>query len=312
MKIKDGYVTNLINDTYIKNHINSNYVKSIIDKNYIKDNIINESWYQDVNICNGEELLKKYSLCHMKLNDLSMVVKYTKRSNNITTVSKIANIKYKDIDYFECFNNIVFHYRHYSGLLFNNNEHDNHLMLNNTNQYISYVEHNPSIPTNQAAIVWLYNFSFEVIKKDVDINSTLWESSDGTSYVKILYNNSGIVYKFNENENDVIINTTTLLNKKTTLLLRLMFSFTNFISVIIFLDGNNINESGSINAKTIFNNTFKQCYLGNNVKEGSNESFNGKMYDFSYLFGVKDNHFHDISESDSLKIHQCYKYIHNI
>ena len=312
LKIKDGYVTNLINETYIKNHINPSYVKSIIDKNYIKDNIINESWYQDVNIFNGEELLKKYSLCHMKLNDLSMVVKYTNRSNNITTVSKIGNIKYKDIDYFECFNNIVFHYRHYSGLLFNNNEHDNHIMFDNTNQYVSYVEHYPSIPNNQSAIVCLYNFTFEVIKKPVDINSTLWESSDGKSYIKILYNNSGIVYKFNENENEVIINTINLLNKKTTLSIRLMYTFTNFITVIIFLDGNKINESGSLNAKTVFNNTFKECYLGNNVKEGSNQSFYGKMYDFSYLFGVKDNNFHDISESDCLKIHQYYKYIHNI
>ena len=87
-------------------------------------------------IFNGEKLLKKYSLCHMKLNELSMVIKNTNRGNNITTVSKIGNIKYKDINYFECFNNIVFHYRHYTGLLFNNNEHDNHIVFNNTNQYI--------------------------------------------------------------------------------------------------------------------------------------------------------------------------------
>ena len=146
----------------------------------------------------------------------------------------------------------------------------------------------------------------------MDINSALWESSDGKSYIKILYNNSGIVYEFNENENEVIINTTNLLSKKTTLAIKLMYSFTSFINVIMFLDGNKSDESLSINAKTIFNNTFKDCYLENNVKEGSNQSFNGKIYNFSYLFGVKDNHFYDINESHCLKIHQYYKYIHEI
>ena len=62
----------------------------------------------------------------------------------------------------------------------------------------------------------------------------------------------------------------------------------------------------------MFNTTFQECYLGNNVKEGSNQCFHGKMYDFSYLFGVYVNFGHDIKESDALKIHQYYKYIHNI
>ena len=104
-------------------------------------------------------------------------------------------------------NNIVSHYRHYSGVLFNDNTHDNHIVFNNTNQYISYVEHYPSIPSNHAAMASMFNFVFEVVKKSVDINSTLWESSDGRSYFKILYNNSGIVYRFNENEGESIINT---------------------------------------------------------------------------------------------------------
>ena len=95
LRVKPGYVESVVNETYIKNHIKSNYVKSIIDKAYIKDSIINELWYQDINIFNGEELLKKYSICRMKLNDLSMVVKNTNRSNNVTTISKIGNNKWK-------------------------------------------------------------------------------------------------------------------------------------------------------------------------------------------------------------------------
>ena len=200
LKIKDGYISSIVDGTYIKNHINSNYVKSIINKDYIKDNIINQSWYRDANIFNGVELLKIYSLCSMKLNDLSMVVKNTNRSNNVTTISTIGKIKYKDIDYFECFNNIVFYYRHYTGLLFNDNTHDNHIVFNTANQYICYVEHCPKMPTNQLDIVCMFNFVFEFEKKSVDINSTLWDSSDGKSYIKILYNNSGIIYRFNENE----------------------------------------------------------------------------------------------------------------
>ena len=199
--VKNGYVASIVDETYIKNHINSNYVKSVIDKGYIKDSIINEPWYRDVNILNGEELLKHYSICRMKLNDLSMVVKSTNRSN-VTTIPTIGHITYKDIDYFECFNNIVFHYRHYTGLLFNNNTHthNNHIVFNNTNQYTSYVEYYLQKPTYHASIVCMFNFVFEVVKKSVDINGTSCESSDGNSYIKILYNNSGIIYRINENE----------------------------------------------------------------------------------------------------------------
>ena len=302
----------VIDENYIKNHINQSYVKSIINKDYIKDNIINEGWYRDINIFNGEELLKKYSLCSMKLNDLSMVVKNTNRSNNVTTISKIGNMKYRDIDYFECFNNIVFHYRHYTGLLFNDNTHDNYIVFNNTNQYISYVEHYPKIPTNHSSMICMFNFVFEIEKKNIDINSTLWESSDGKSYIKILYNNSGVVYRLNENESEIIVKTSSLLNKTASLSIRLLYSFTSFVYIIIYLYCNKIDEQPTLNGKTILNDTFKQCYLGNNVKEGSNQSFNGKYFDFSLLFGVYNNLFHNISESDALKINQYYKYIHEI
>ena len=230
-------------------------------------------------------------MCSMKLNDFSMVVKNTNRSNNVTTISKIGNMKYKDIDYFECFNNIVFHYRHYTGLLCNDNTHDNHIIVNNTNQYISDVEYYPKIPTIHSAIVCMFNFVFEVEKMSVDINSTLWKSSDGKSYIKILFNNSGVIYRFNENEGEIIVNTSSLLNNKTTLSIRLLYSFTGLFSVIIYLNGNKIDEQTTFNSKTILNDTYKECYLGNNVKEGPNQSFNGKLYKFSLLIGVYDGFF---------------------
>ena len=202
-----------IDENYIKNHIYQTYVKSIINKDYIKDNIINEAWYQDVNIFNGEEV-KKYSLCSMKLNELSMVVKNTNRSNNVTTISKIGNMKYRDIDYFEFFNYSIFHYHHYTGLLYNDNTHNNYTVFNNTNQYISYVEHYSKIPTNHASMVCMFNCVFEIEKKNIDINSTLWKSSDGKSYIKILYNIMGVIYRLNEKKSEIIVNTTCLLPEK--------------------------------------------------------------------------------------------------
>ena len=210
---KERLELNYSNDS--KNHINANYVKSIIDKNYIKDSIINESWYRDNNIFTGEELLKKYSFCWINLNALSMVIKNANKSNNVTMISKIGNNRHKDIDYFECFNNIAFNFRHYSGLLIKNIVFDNYMQFNNTNQYISYTEHYPKIPSSRSHIVYLFNFVFQVEKKS--INSTLWESNNGKSYIKILFNHSGIIYKLDENSSEFIINTSSLLDKKSIL-----------------------------------------------------------------------------------------------
>ena len=160
LKIKDGYVANLINDTYIKNHVNSSYVKSIIDKNYIKDNIINESWYQDNYKYIGESILRRCAICCINLEDLSMVVKNT-NSSNVTTISKIANYRYKDKDYFECYNNPIFEFRHYTTLLFNNIVFGNYIKFKNTNQYITFTEYYKYEAINR----FVLNFIFEVENK---------------------------------------------------------------------------------------------------------------------------------------------------
>ena len=91
-----------------------------------------------------------------------------------------------------------------------------------------------------------------------------------------------------------------------------MLTFTNTLSVIVYLNNSKIDTNGSFNTKTIFDDSFHECYLGNNIKQGSNERFNGHLYNFSLLFGIDYNTHHDISESDAFKIHQYYNYIHNI
>ena len=42
----------------------------------------------------------------------------------------------------------------------------------------------------------MFNFVIELIKKNIDINSTLFISQDELQYIKLLYNNQGIVFKF--------------------------------------------------------------------------------------------------------------------
>ena len=103
-----------------------------------------------------------------------MVVKNTNKNNNITTITELGNCKYKYIDSFECFNNSVFNFQHYSGLLINNIIFDNYLQFSNTNQYISYVEHYPVIPPNNSYIFLCLILYFKS-KKTININSILWE-----------------------------------------------------------------------------------------------------------------------------------------
>ena len=147
----------------------------------------------------------------MNLEDLSMIVKNTD-SSNISTISKIAKYRYKDKAYFECFNNPIFTFRHYTTLLNNNIVPNKYIKFNNTNQYITYTEFYSLVTSIN---YYAFNFIFKVEKKQVDINSTLWDSHNGKSYINFLYNNQGIIYKINENVNENIINITSrFLDKK--------------------------------------------------------------------------------------------------
>ena len=91
-----------------------------------------------------------------------------------------------------------------------------------------------------------------------------------------------------------------------------MLPFTNTLTVIVYLNNSKIDSDGSFNCKTIFNDFFHECYLGNNLKQGSTESFNGRLYNFSLLFIVDDNYGDSINETYTFKIHQYYNHIHNI
>ena len=145
---------------------------------------------------------------------------------------------------------------------------------------------------------------FKLRKKSVDINSTLWQSNDGKSYVKILYNNSGVIDKLNELGNEIIINTDSLLHRKSILSIHCMVTFINSIIVVVYLNDNVISRGRLFNQTSIFTNSFHECYLGNNLSQGSIESFNGRFYDFMLLYGIE--------ETDAYYLHQYYKYIHNI
>ena len=299
LKIKDGYVTNLINDTYIKNHINSSYIKSIIDKNYIKDNILNESWYKDNYKYIGKSILRRCAFCWINLEDLSMIVKNTD-SSNVTTISKIANYRYKDKDYFECYSNPIFEFRHYTTLLFNNIVFGNYIKFNNTNQYITFTE----FYTLQTINHYVFNFIFKVEKQTIDINSTLFESNNGKTYIKILYNNQGIIYKINELENEKIVNTSSsLLDKKFNLMIYCQKHLFNMLIVKVYLNGILISEIVNKNTVyTMFTETFHQSYLANN--QAQTQALNGNLYDFSLLY--------NITENEAYNLHKYYNYIHNI
>ena len=224
----------------------------------------------------GESILRRCAFCWMNLEELSMIVKNTDNSN-IATISKIANYRYKDIDYFEFFNNPIYNFRHYTTLLINNIVFGNYKKFNNTNQYITYTEFYPVYTYLRK---YLFNFIFEVEKNSVDLNSTLWECNNGKSYIKILYNNQGIIYKINENANEKIINlTSSLLNRKSNLMIYCLYTLLlSNIIVKVYLDGILLSEINDNNPKTIFTESFHQSYIGNN--QTKTEPFKWKILRF--------------------------------
>ena len=195
------------------------YIPSIVNKTYIKNKIINESWYKDNHKYFGECMLKACSLCYWNLDDLSCIDKTISSS---VFINKFQNYKYKhnDFYYFTTQNNAKFHYKHYSLLLFPDVVTDNYIEFNNTNQNIKYIDiFNKT--SNLTSI--MFNIVIEPEKKTIDINSTLF-TVENDNYIKILYNNQGIVFKFGcmyENtsttineHNEIIVPTTESLLRK--------------------------------------------------------------------------------------------------
>ena len=287
------------------------YVPSIVTSDYIKNKVINESYFKDILKFQGPCILKRCALCYWNLDDESSVDETI--STNVI-INKFQNQKYKfnDFYYFTCENNPSYHYKHYSFAIFPEVMTDNYIHFNNTNQKIKYTDiFNRYQNLNSIAS----NFVIEPEKKTVDINSTLLQAGND-NYIKILYNNQGIVFKFGkmiENyltssstfPNEIIVSITTILNKKHVI----TFFYNTTGNVIIILNSqvvynqNNIvlfiEEPGKDNLTTY---KYHDFYLANN--NSNSQSFNGKLYDYSML--------QNISESETFNLHEYYKYIHNI
>ena len=136
-------------------------------------------------------------------------------------INKFQNYKYKHNDcyYFTTENNPTFHYKHYSFLIIPEVVTDTYIHFNNTNQIIKYTD---IFNKNTELESFMFNFVVEPDKKTIDSNSTLLQSGSD-NYVKILYNNQGIIIKIGDmyesypsvHINEIIIPTTdTLLSKK--------------------------------------------------------------------------------------------------
>ena len=259
----------------------------------------------------GPCILKRCSLCYWDLNNVSHVNK-TIGINNVI-INKFENEKHLFSDnyyYFVTENNPSFHYKHYSFEIFTDVINDNYIYFNNTDQKLKYTD----IFNKKENLTSLaFNFVFEAEKKVVDINSTLMESDN--NYIKLLYNNQAIIFKFGSMIDNVTTNQTfpneiivslssSLLNKKN--ILTFYYGFTNILIILnsqIVYENNDIFlfviEAGKDNLLT---HKYHNFYLGNN--SNNSQSFNGKFFNYSML--------QNITREESINIHEYYKYIHNI
>ena len=289
------------------------YVPSIITKDYIKDKIVNETYYKDMLKFQAPCILRRCGLCYCDLNTVSDVDK-TINTNDVT-INKFHNQKHKfnDYFYFTTENNPTYHYKHYSFAIFPEVINDNYIYFNNTNQKIKYTD----IFNNRLNLSSLvFNFVIEPEKKNIDINSTLIEC-ENDNYIKILYNNQGIIFKFGymlENYihnpihlDEVIVSLPkTLINKKNVLT---FFYDLNNTHILIILNNEIIYDNKIIflfviehNKDNLLTHKYHDFYLCNNSDD--TQSFNGKFYNYSML--------QNITEEETRYLHQYYKYIHNI
>ena len=302
LKIKDGYMNSVI--------------KEVITTDYIKNKVINESYFKDMLKFQGPVILNRGGLCYWNLNNESHVDKTI--GTNSVIINKFQNEKhlFSDYYYFITQNNPTYHYKHYSFEIFPEVINDNYIYFNNTTQKIKYTDiFNKS--KNLKSI--MFNFVIEPEKKSIDINSTIMEC-EIHNYIKIIYNNQGIAFKFGlmyEDlvttlipHNEIIVPTTESLLRKN--VITFYYSVTPkrlniIVNGSIIYDKNNIFIGGSdvtagINTSLFGTHKYHDFYLGNN--SDNSQSYNGKMYDFSML--------QDISQEEAINLHEYYKYIHNI
>ena len=298
LKVKDSYITNVITSDYIKNKVQ------------------NESYFKDLLKFQGPAILKRCALCWWDLD----CVADTDKSIAINTVSieKLHNQQHKfdDFYYFVTENNPTYYYKHYSMAIFNTVINDNYIHFNNTHQRIKYTD---IFYKSKSLKSIMFNFVIEPEKKIIDINSTLMQS-EIYNYIKILYNNQGIVFKFglmyedypttSIPYNEIIVPTTESLLRKNVITFYYSVSPKRLYIIVngsIIYDKNNVIIGGSdvtagINTSLFGTYKYHDFYIGNN--SDYTESYNGKMYDYSML--------QNISEQEALNLHEYYKYIHNI
>ena len=287
--------------------VKDTYLPSIITSDYIKDRIINESYFKDMLKFQGPCILKRTSLCWWDLDkecddDKTIGV-------NSVIINKFQNQKnlFNDFYYFTTQNNPTYHYKHYSFEIFPEVITDNYIFFNNTNQRIKYTDiFNKRVDLSSI----MFNFVVEPQKKTVDINSTLWEC-ENDNYIKILYNNQGLVVRFDFMKkimpnviNEIVAPTTeSLLRKNVISVYCGDINSTNWEKIIIDVNSNKIYEDTmTVDTDMIKNHQYHHFYIGNN--NDNSQSFNGKIYNYSML--------QNITESEAINLHEYYKYIHNI
>ena len=291
--------------------VKDTYVPSVVTTDYIKNKVVNESYYKDMLKFQGPAILTRCALCYWNLNNESDVDKTI--GTNSVKINKFHNQKHKfnDFYYFTTEKQPDYNYKHYSFAIFNYINNDNYIYFNNTDQRINFVD--SFLKKNQIFSI-AFNFIITPVKKTVDINSTLFQT--GTDdYIKILYNNQGIIFRFGDMYNErseyvlesIIPTPTTLLNRKN--VITIYFNGMNEINksnkkLIVYMNGNKIQDIVlNINPTFIsFTQQYTNFQLCNNTD--NSQSFNGKFYDFSML--------QNISQEEAINLHEYYKYIHNI
>ena len=304
ISIDSDFVTGALN-------VKDTYVPSVVTEDYIKNKVINESYFKDMLKFQGPAILNRCSLCYWDLNNESHVDKTI--GTNSVIINKFQNEKhvFSDFFYFTTEKQPSYHYKHFSFQIFNYINNDNYIFFNNTNQKINFVD---SFLKRNQLFSFAFNFIISPEKKTVDINSTLFQSGTD-NYIKILYNNQGIIFRFGDMYNtrgdyvleSIIPTPTSLLNRKN--VITIYFNGINDINTnnkksIVYVNGNKIqdivlNITPSFISSTQQYNNFQLC---NNTD--NSQSFNGKFYDFSML--------QNISVEELINLHEYYKYIHNI
>ena len=288
--------------------VKDTYVPSVVTTDYIKNKIINETYYKHMLKFQGGAILTRCALCYWNLNNESDVDKTI--GTNSVTINKFHNQKhlFSDYYYFITQNNPTYHYKHYSFEIFPDVINDNYIYFNNTTQKIKYTDifNKPANLTSFA-----FNFVIEPEKKNVDLNSTLM-MCETDNYIKLLYNNAGIIFKFGKmisfidsyDPNEIIVSTTTMLNKKNVITFYYGFNtiLIIFNSQIVYNNANIILFSYDQGKDNLLTHKYHDFYLANNTD--NSQSYNGKFYDFSML--------QNISVEEMINLHEYYKYIHNI